>query len=137
MSENEGFSLDDLCTDENLEVEGIWRDFGKGARAKIARWQNSEFQKMMRRKYKSNRVILEQEDDVADKVSTDVLIEVMAHTILKGMEGFRFKGKAIDKYTPAIGIEVLKIKDFRDKIRGFAEDMQSYRTKQEDDAVNA
>ena len=115
----------------------MWRDLPRGAGVKVGRWQNDEFQKMMRRKFKSNRVMLEQDDDISDKVSLDILIEVMAHTILKDVKNIKFGGAVIEKYTPAIGIKLLTVKDFRDKVRAFAEDVNVYRVKQEDEAVKS
>lgn len=136
-AQDEGYDISDLLTDETREVEGVWRDLPKGAAVKVGRWQNDEFQKMMRRKFKSNRVMLEQDDDISDKVSLDILVEVMAHTILKDVRNLKFGGSVIEKYTPAIGVKLLKVKDFRDKVRAFAEDVNVYRVKQEDDAVKS
>lgn len=136
-AQDEGYDISDLLTDETREVDGVWRDLPRGAGVKVGRWQNDEFQKMMRRKFKSNRVMLEQDDDISDKVSLDILIEVMAHTILKDVKNIKFGGAVIEKYTPAIGIKLLKVKDFRDKVRAFAEDVNVYRVKQEDEAVKS
>lgn len=136
-AQDEGYDISDLLTDETREVDGVWRDLPRGAGVKVGRWQNDEFQKMMRRKFKSNRVMLEQDDDISDKVSLDILIEVMAHTILKDVKNIKFGGAVIEKYTPAIGIKLLTVKDFRDKVRAFAEDVNVYRVKQEDEAVKS
>lgn len=130
------YDLESLVTDEALEVEGVWRDLPKGAKAKIARWNNKEFQKMMRRNFKSNRVILEQDDDISDQVSEEILIKVMAHTVLRDLTGAMFKGEEV-KYTPEVGMKLLKIKDFRDKVKGLSEDMNSYQTQKEDEAVKS
>ncbi len=137
MSEEQSYDIGDLCTDEKAEVEGVWRDLPRGAKIKVARWQNKEFQRMMRRNFKSNRVILEQEDDVSDSVSEEILIKVMAHTVLRDITGAGFKGKLIEKYTPDIGIELLKVKDFREKVRAYSEDFNSFSLKQEDAAVKS
>lgn len=133
--QDEGYDIAELLTDEKKEVEGIWRDLPKGARVRVGRWQNEDFQRMMRRKFKSNRVMLEQEDDLSDKVSLDILIEVMAHTILKDVEKLKMKGKVIEKYTPEVGMQLLRVKDFRDRIRAFAEDVTDFRIQQENEAV--
>lgn len=130
------FDLESLVTDTELEVEGVWRDLPKGAKVKIARWNNKEFQKMMRRNFKSNRVILEQDDDISDEVSEDILIKVMAHTVLRDLTGAAINGQEI-KYTPEVGMKLLKIKDFRDKIKGLSEDMNAYQTQKENEAVKS
>lgn len=124
-----------LITDETKEVEGVWKSLSSKASVKVARWGNDNFNRMMRRKYKANRAVMEAEDDVSEKVSVDILIEVMASTVLMDVKGLGFKGKLIEKYTPEIGMELLRVKDFREKIKGFSEDVDSYLAAKEEEAV--
>lgn len=131
------FDLDSLATNPQLEVDGVWRDLPKGAKIKVARWGNEEFQRMIRRNFKSNRAVIEGEDEIADKVTEEILIKVMAHTVLRDAQGIKFKGEEITKYTPDIGIQMLKLKDFREKVKGLAEDMSAYQDKKEEEAVKS
>jgi len=131
----EFYDVANLITDEAKEVEGVWKTLSSTASVKIARWGNSDFSRMMRRKYKANRAVMEAEDDISEKVSVDILIEVMAATILRDVKGIGFKGKLIEKYTTEVGTELLKVKDFREKIKGFAEDVDSYLASKEEEAV--
>lgn len=131
------FDIGSLATNEALETEGVWRELPKGAGLKIARWQNAEFAKLMRRKFKDNRDLLEADDDLSDKVGTEVLIEVMAITILKDVRNIAFEGVVIEKYTPEIGRKLLAIKDFREKVKTLSEQVDQYRDKKEQQAVNS
>ena len=134
---SEVFDIGSLATNEALEVEGVWRNLPREAGLKIARWQNAEFAKMMRRKFKDNRDLLEADDDLSDQVGTEVLVEVMALTILKDVRNIAFEGKLIEKYTPEIGKKLLKIKDFREKVKALSEQVDQYREKKEENAVKS
>lgn len=132
----EGFELESLETDPQKELEGVWFDMGKGARVKVARHGNKKYTAMLRRLAKQNRVTLEAEDDVSFELSETMTIEVYAHTILLDWEGIKIGGEFV-KYTPELGVEVLtKLKDFRERIQGFAQTVESYRVKHEDKVLD-
>lgn len=140
MSENEVevfYDVSDLATSEDLEVNGVWRDLPKGGKVKVARWQNTEFTRMMRTGYKANRDLIDGEDDLADKVGIELLIDVMASTILKDIKGVGHNGKRIEKLTVPIAKELLSVKDFREKIKALSENVDQYRIKAEDKAVKS
>lgn len=129
------FEINSLRTDENLEVQGVWRVIGRDSktgvesRIKVARSGNKEFNRLLRNKVKANKAVIEQEDDLSFDVQEELAIEVYAATILMDVENISFGGKPIEKYTPALGRELLKIKDFRNKVKSFAEDDDAYRVK--------
>lgn len=135
------FDVNSLATNLKTEVEGVWRVIGrdkdnKEVRVKVARLGNEEYSKELRRKYKSNRAVLEQDDEIAAKLGEDMIIEVYATTILKDVENIGIDGQLITKYTPAVGVKLLTIKDFRERIKGLAEDMQAYQDAAEEKVVN-
>lgn len=134
---NEFFDISSIETDTKLEVEGVWRDYNSKAKVKIARWANDDFSRLMRNKYKSVRSVMEGDDDAAAELSVELVIEVMAHTILKDVQGIGYKNQLITNYTPAIGIELLKVKDFREKIKAMSEDQASYLLNKEDEIVKS
>lgn len=134
--ENQGFyDVSDLVTDETKEVEGVWRDLPRGGQVKVARWGNERFTRALRKKFKANRVVMEGDDDLSDKVSTDIMIEVMADTILMDVKGVGLNKKLIEKYTPEIGRQLMAVKDFRERIKALAEDVDSYLAKKEEEIV--
>lgn len=135
------FDVNSLATNLKTEVEGVWRVIGrdkdnKEVRVKVARLGNEEYSKELRRKYKSNRAVLEQDDEIAAKLGEDMIIEVYATTILKDVENIGIDGQLITKYTPSVGVKLLTIKDFRERIKGLAEDMQAYQDAAEEKVVN-
>lgn len=127
------FELNSLASDPKLEEEGVWRPLGSGAEALVARIGNKKYRSMIRRKLKANRVILEQEDDLAEEIGEEVMNEVYAHTILLDLKNVSIDGKPLEKYTPAIGIRLLAMRDFRERIKAYAEDAEAYRTKRDEE----
>lgn len=131
------FELTTTATDPKKEIEGVWRPFTDGSRLKIARIGNPAYRSLLRRKVKSNRAVLDNEDDLADKVSDKVLGEVMAETILLDWEGVTINGESVP-YTKELGRTLLcdpENRDFREKVKSYAEDAEAYRKKVEDESV--
>lgn len=130
----EDFDISDFMTDPKLEEEGVWFPFGKGREVKIARANNPAAESMIRSKFKVNRAVLEQEDDLAAKLNIDLTVEVYAHTVIKGL---RVNGKEVP-YSAEKGIELMtESRDFRDKVFTYAKNAEAYRVKAEDNAVKS
>lgn len=140
MSLNVDLFQDNLV-DPKKEVEGVVRAIGRGISVRVARAGNPNYRSLLRRKYKGVRGILEQDDDTAVEVSDELMQEVYAHTILKDIIVSDEKGEdgepkyvvTIDKepytngsYTPALGMKLLKLEAFRNKIKAIAEDQQAF-----------
>ena len=132
----EFFDVSNLITDEAKEVDGVWKDYARNASVKVGRWGNTAFTRLLRAKFKASRTLLDGEDDLADATSTDIMIEVMAHTILRDVKGFGFAGKAIEQYTPEIGMQLLKVKDFRERVKALSENIDDFLAKKEEALVN-
>lgn len=130
-----GFAIESLITDAKLEIEGTWRPYKEDSEVKVARWKNEEFSKLMRKKFKEKRHIIEADDETSVKVLKQITAEVMAQTILKDVRGMTMNGEPL-VYTPAIGLELFKrIEDFQEDIKEMAEEDASYRARQEDGSV--
>lgn len=128
--------LSELMTDPKAEVEGVWCPLGNGARIKVARVNNDQYTKELRRKFKSNKAVLEQDDDFANEKSEEIMIEVFAKTILKDVEGITINGKDIGKYSPETGITLLRVKDFREKVKHYADNFDIFKKKEDEEAKN-
>lgn len=141
-----------FLTDETKEIEGVWKPLGGGAEARIARLNNDNFKKEFRARTKSNRAILDQDDEASDELTERIVIELMAKHILKDLRGVKvpdldifsegIRGKTIGPnagevaFTPKIGLELLRSsEDFARKIRAYAEAQESYSLQIEDDAA--
>ena len=131
----------DNLIDPKKEVDGVVRAIGRGISVRVARMNNPEFRSLLRRKYKGVRGVLEQDDDTAVEVSDELMQEVYAHTILKDIivseevdadknpkyvvkiDGEEYKNGT---YTPQLGMKLLKLEPFRNKIKAIAEDQAAF-----------
>ena len=128
------FDISDFITDPTLENNGVWFPLGRNREIKLARVNNPDYKRLVRAKYKSARAVLEQEDDAAQDLNDQMMIEVYAQTIIKGL---RVDGKDV-AYTPSLGVKLMKqSNDLRDKIFGLAKDAEAYKVKAEDEAVKS
>jgi len=127
------FDISDFVTDPTKENEGVWHNLGHKRRIKLARSGNPDYNRLLRAKYKANRSILEQEDDAASELNDEIMIEILAQSVIKGLE---VNGVEIE-YTPSKGIELLQNKDFRARIIALSGSMEAYKIKAEDAAVKS
>lgn len=123
------------ATDENLENNGTKFPLGKGSSLLVARAGNRAYSKAITKAVESRRVELDAGDDTAAAVSDQIMIDVMAETILLGFTNLSFKGEPIE-YTLANAKKLLAVKDFRKMVAGLADNMDAYKFKAEKAAGN-
>lgn len=132
----------DNLIDPKKEIEGVIRKISSGVSVRVARANNPEYRRLLRRKYKGSRGVLEQDDDTAMELSDELMQEVYAHTVLKDIivsdemdaDGVTPKyvvtidGEAYRNgdYDPQIGLKILKNEPFRNKIKSIAEDQAAF-----------
>lgn len=128
--------FESFLTNHQYENEGVWVQIGKDAHIKVARASeaNEAYTSALRAKYKDHRYDLEQEDDSARALENQILIELYADHILKDLRGLKKDGVEI-VYTPKVGRELLKNKDFFARVRQHATNFEHFKQKAEDDAV--
>ena len=129
-------------TDPFKEVEGVWRPFGADAEVLIARWENPNHERLMRKKLRAEKEVIQAQDELSDAAVERITIEVMSHTILLGWKGFKTKGanpgeKVDFPYSQQNALALLKKKDFREKIKSMSDVIDHYQTKTEEEGVNA
>jgi hypothetical protein len=127
--------IESLMTDSTLESEGVWVPIGNGGKIRVAREGNEAYQDYLHGLVTANRASIDQNDKASRKLQKDLLVRAYAYTVLKDVEGIRFKGQEITKYTPTIGLELLAIPDFFKKVQGYAQQFELYQKKAEDAAV--
>lgn len=133
--------FDEYATNEEAEINGTWFPYGD-AELLIARAGNRIYNRKMASLIERHRVDLEasgsREADLrADKANDEVIIELMADTILLGWRGnFLYKKQPLE-YSPENARLVLKHRGFRSKVAEFAEDATAYKLKQEEEQGNA
>lgn len=118
-----------FTTDEKLEAEGKWFPLSKTAKVLVARSGNDKYMSVLRQKMKEAQIDLSAGEE-AEKLAEDVLIDVMAETLLLGWEGITQDGKPVP-YSREQARTYLRIKDFRKKITGFSDNFEAFRVKAE------
>ena len=118
-----------FTTDEKLEAEGKWFPLSKTAKVLVARSGNDTYMSVLRQKMKEAQIDLSAGEE-AEKLAEDVLIDVMAETLLLGWEGITQDGKPVP-YSREQARTYLRIKDFRKKIAGFSDNFEAFRAKAE------
>ena len=125
-----------FATDETLEENGTWFPIGGGARVLVARSGNRKYAKMLTKEVERNKKALDLNDEAADKLSEEIMIGVIAETILLGWEGVSYKGKELD-YNVANAKLVLAHKEFRKTVAQFADDVSAFKFKETEDQGKA
>ncbi len=97
--------LEDLATDEKLEVTGVWKP-NQGAEFRIASGRNDRYTRALRRRFDS----LPASDRKKPKKTDPLLIETMAEHIFLG-----FRGDVTDQ-----GEQIEDTKENRMRLLGFA-----------------
>lgn len=119
-----------FATDESLENNGTWFPIGDDSRVLVARSDNRAYAKMLTKLVEQGRKTLDLGGEVADKKSDEIMIEVMANTILLGWESLSFKGEDLE-YSVENAKTLLSVKDFRKLIAQFADDTAAFKMKAE------
>lgn len=120
--------LNSFAVDKKTEIEGIWKNISKDTRIKVARANNPRYREEFRKKTRpydeAIRARILDED-----TSREIMIEVMALTILISWEGFTDKGKEVK---PTLENKIKALTDypsFRDLVAQIAEDQAHSREK--------
>lgn len=122
--------FEEFATDEALEENGTWFELGKGAALLIARSGNRAYGKALAKAVEKNRVALDFEDEAADKLSDEIMVDVLARTILLGFRNLSFQGKPAE-YSLEKAKEMLAVKDFRKRVIAYSDNFEAYKVKQE------
>lgn len=125
-----------FATDESLENNGTWFPLAEGTRVLVARSDNRAYAKLLTKLVEQGRKSLDLGGEVADKKSDEIMVEVMAKTILLGWEGVSFKGVDLE-YSVETAMQVLSIRDFRKRIAQFADDTTAFKMKVEEEQGKA
>jgi hypothetical protein len=93
----------------------------------IARQGNKAYAKLMQQRWKQNRTVLESKGDVAEARSEEILIEVVAKTILLGWDGKIRFGKENLEYSLDNAKRLLALKEFRAVVLKAADDLENFK----------
>lgn len=119
--------LSELAQDIDLEEEGVEVDLPCGATVKVARLNNSKARVRTERLMARFRHLERAGKPIPGKEQRRILVEVIAHDVLKGWS-LAEDGKPVP-YTPERAIEILsdeKFRDFFDEVREAAQYRETF-----------
>ena len=122
--------FNEFATNAEAEEKGVWQDFAPGVKFLIARSTNKHYSRALTKAFEKNRTVLSRTTDAAEAMSEDIMIGVIARTILLDWEGVVYQGKAMD-YSFENARTLLAHKDFRRWVMSKAEDLDSFKAVQE------
>lgn len=120
-----------FATDEHLENTGVKFPLGKGASLTIARSDNRAYAKALTKAIETHRDALAGDDDSVAQLSDEIMINVMANTILLGWSNLTYKGEPVGDYSVEKAKKLLAVKDFRKLVASKADQMGAYKVKSE------
>lgn len=121
-----------FVTNEKAEVEGREISLGEGAKVQLARWQNKKFSRMIKKQHEAHDAVLKQEGDEAEARGEQILVDVMANTVLLGWSGIEWEGKKLE-YSTANAAKLLAVKDFRKVIIEHCSNFNNYLASREEE----
>lgn len=122
-----------FATNEDLEKNGARVDLGQGASIRVARSNSRAYSKLLAKLVEQNKAVLDKGDDTADAKSDEIMVEVMAQTLLKGWDGLKYKGKTLP-YSLENARLVLNHKDFRRVVAQHSDNFENFRAQAEAEA---
>lgn len=127
--------FDTYATDENLENTGTWVNLSDTAAVKVARSGTPAYHRRLSALADERRAELDLGGSVAERVSTEILIQVMAETILLDFKGLSYKKQPME-YSVDNAKVLLQHRDFRMRIAGIADDRENYKLREEAEQGN-
>jgi len=129
-----GFDIKkEYSTDEKKETDGVWETIGDGCKVRVARANNSNYNKWFTRLTKPFKQQLRR-DTMPEKKSEEILIKLMAKTILLDWEGMHEDGVELE-YTEENAIHLLtEYKDFRQQIDDLSKSIELFREEEDEEA---
>lgn len=124
--------FEQFAVNETRENEGTWMEMGD-AEFLIARSGNKNYARMLTKAVERHKRALDRKDDAADKLSDQIMIDVVAKTILLDWKGVGYQGKELP-YSEANAKMLLGIKDFRRQILELADDFDAFKAVEETEA---
>lgn len=126
--------INKFALDAKNEVEGVWKELGDGGRIKVAASNNPSFREMFRKKTEPytdaiRRGLLD------EATSEQIMLEVMAETILIDWSGITDGGKELPATKENKVALLKKFRPFRDLVASIADQMENFRVKDEAKAV--
>lgn len=121
------------AVDETKELNGTWMPIGD-AKFLVARAGNKAYVKLLSREVERHKKALDAKDDAADTLSDNIMIDVMAATVLLGWENVSFQGKPLE-YSKENAKLLLSLKEFRREVMKMSDDFEAFKVQEEAEAA--
>jgi hypothetical protein len=131
-----------FATDEALEAEGVvhflaGKDPAKDPWIRVARTGNPAYKELILKLFEDNAEALQRGGKEARELSDQLMLDVMARTILTDWGNLTFRGAPVPKGVAGAAM-LLSVKDFRDLVDKKSEKADHFRVKQiKEDAGNS
>ena len=122
--------FDEFAANTNAEEEGVWEAYGDDTKFLIARATNKHYTRALTRAYEKNKRTLDGKGEAAEAVSEEIMVGVIARTILLGWEKVIYQKKPLE-YSMENARTLLAHKDFRAWVMGKANDFDRFKLAQE------
>lgn len=129
--------VDELFTDADLEVSGVWVDAGQydptldGLELKVARMLNPAFSRMFDEKRRTAGAAYDDDEDV----QLSIMLECTAKTLLRGWKNLTVQTKPV-KFSDDKALEYLsRSTDLRNVVTRIARDRQLYKLEADEDGL--
>lgn len=120
-------------TDEELEVEGVWVNLDSESKIKVARQGNPKYRALFQKRIAPYKNAVRQ-GTLDEKTAEEILVSVMSESILLGWEGIKENGADVPYTRKEAARFLAQYKDFRELVTSISEEMEVFRTKEEEDA---
>lgn len=127
----------DFAINAEAAVDGVWVPYRGDVEFLVARANNKGYRTSLVNGYKRNKSMIDRGGEAADAKSNEVLIDALAHHVLKGWRGtLSYQGKKLE-YSVANARTLLGQEGFREWIVAAAADEAAYKAvKDEADEKN-
>lgn len=117
--------FNNYTSDPVKERNGVEIQIGQDAFVTIARAGGKAYSRLLTKLWGDSKYVLDRKDAEAEARSDEILIEVMAKTVLLGWRGIKYKGDVLP-YSEENAKLLLAIPDFRTQISRFSEDFSRF-----------
>lgn len=122
-------------SDPVRETEGVDVQLGPSAGMRVARIGNDNYYRVLIEKTEAHAEALSQETPEAKALDDELMLEVLAETVLLNFWGFYWKGEPVE-YSKDNAIKFLRLKHFRRRVMAEASKASHFHSNEEADIKN-
>ena len=134
------FDLGNLVTSSTLENNGVWVQLSKNTRILVARENNDKYRRWISAQANAKRALIEGTDELSQETQRAIVREAYARFILLDVDNLEVPGHGRinprggpKNFNLTVSMHLMGIKDFFTRVQGFAQQMDLFREKQEEE----